>query len=83
VGYWGVGDLPNFYARRLGPLAFPRSGAWDRQNFTDPALNVGGGVRFNLSERLMLRPDARALVAFGEGRTHTLGVFVVNVGYRF
>jgi hypothetical protein len=83
VGYWGVGALPSFYARRLGPLAFPRGGAWETRSFTDPALNVGGGVRLNLTERLMLRPDIRALLVFAEGETHTLGMFVVNLGYRF
>lgn len=82
-GYWGVGALPNFYARRLGPLAFPRGGAWERRGFTDPALNIGGGLRFHVSERLMIRPDARALVVLADGETHTLGVFVVHVAYRF
>ena len=83
TGYWGVGAMPNFYARRLGPLAFPSGGMWERANFTDPALSVGGGVRFNLTDRVTVRPDARALVVFGDGRTHTLGVFGVNLGYRF
>jgi hypothetical protein len=83
AGYWGVGALPNFYARRLGPLAFPRGGAWEARTFTDPAASIGGGLRFNISERLMIRPDARALVIFADGETHTLGVFVVHLGYRF
>jgi len=83
AGYWGVGALPNFYARRLGALAFPSGGAWETRAFTDPAVNIGGGLRFNVSERLMVRPDARALVVFGDGETHTLGVVVVHVAYRF
>jgi len=83
VGYWGVGALPQFYARRLGPLAFPRSAAWDTRTFTDPALSVGGGLRVNITDRLMFRPALRAVVVFADGETHTLGVFVVNVGYRF
>jgi hypothetical protein len=83
AGYWGVGALPNFYARRLGPLAFPRGGAWETRGFTDPALSLGGGVRFNVTERLMLRPDVRALVIFANGETHTLGEFLVNLGYPF
>lgn len=82
-GYWGVGALPNFYARRLGALPFPRGGAWGARDFTDPVVNVGGGVRFNVTERLMVRPDARALIVFAEGETHTVGVFVVHLGYRF
>ncbi len=31
----------------------------------------------------MVRPDARALIVFADGETHTVGVFVVHVGYRF
>lgn len=82
-GYWGVGALPPFYARRLGALDFPRGGRWGARDFTDPALSLGGGLRFNVSERVMVRPDARALVVFSDGDTHTIGVFVVHVGYRF
>jgi hypothetical protein len=83
AGYWGVGDLPNFYARRLGALAFPRGATWGSRDFTDPVVNVGAGVRFNVTDRLMVRPDARALLVFAEGEMHTVGVFVVHVGYRF
>jgi hypothetical protein len=83
AGYWGVGALPNFYARRLGPLVLPPSGGWETRTFTDPVVTIGGGVRFNVSERLMIRPDARALVVLADGHTHTLGVFVVHIAYRF
>jgi hypothetical protein len=83
AGYIGAGEMPPFYAMRLGPLDVPMNARWGRHSFTDPALSVGGGVRFNVAERLMIRPDFRALVLFGDGETHTLGVFVVNVGYRF
>ena len=83
AGYWGVGALPTFYARRLGPLAFPPGGAWETRAFTDPAVTIGGGVGFNVSERLMIRPDARALVILADAQTHTLGVFVVHIAYRF
>jgi hypothetical protein len=83
VGYWGVGALRSFYARRLGALPFPRGGTWGSRDFTDPVVNVGGGVRFNVTDRLMVRPDARALLVLAEGETHTVGVFVVHVGYRF
>lgn len=83
AGYWGVGEMPLFYARRLGALAFPANGTWESQRFTDAAISVGGGLRLNISERIMLRPDARAVVIFDKGDTHTVGVFGVNVGYRF
>jgi hypothetical protein len=83
AGYWGVGQMPHFYGRRLGILTMPASGRWGARTFTDPAVSIGGGVRFNISERLMVRPDLRALVIFGNGDTNTLAVFGVNVGYRF
>jgi len=83
TGYWGVGALPRFYARRLGPLVVPRAAAWEARAFTDPALSFGGGLRFNVSDRLMVRPDARAVVIVGDGDTHTIGVFVAHVAYRF
>lgn len=82
-GYWGVGALPDFYAHRLGAMSFPHGGMWGSRGFTDPVVNLGGGVRFNVTDRLMVRPDARALFVFAEGATRTVGVFVVHVGYRF
>lgn len=83
AGYWGVGQMPGFYARRLGPMSVPAGGPWESRSFTDPAVSIGGGVRFNVSEHLMIRPDIRALVVFADGDTHTLGVFGVQLGYRF
>jgi hypothetical protein len=83
AGYWGVGQMPGFYARRLGPMAVPAGGAWQTRSFLDPAMSFGGGLRLNVNEHVMVRPDVRALVVFADGETHTLGVFGVQVGYRF
>lgn len=83
AGYWGVGQMPAFYARRLGAMSVPQSEDWGMRSFVDPATSIGGGLRFNVNEHVMLRPDARALVIFGAGDTHTLAVFGINVGYRF
>ncbi|MBI2187850.1 MAG: outer membrane beta-barrel protein [Acidobacteria bacterium] len=83
AGYWGVGEMPGFYARRLGPMTVPPGGVWETRSFTDPTMSFGGGLRFNVNERLMVRPDVRALVVFADGETQTLTVFGVNVGYRF
>jgi hypothetical protein len=83
AGYWGVGQMPGFYAHRLGPMSVPAGGAWETRSFTDPAVSVGGGLRFNVNEHVMVRPDVRALVVFADGETHTLGVFGVQLGYRF
>ena len=83
AGYWGTGEMPRFYARRLGPMAFPGSGGWDIRHFTDPAVSVGGGIRIDIANHLELRPDLRAVMALADGDTHTRGVFVLNLGYRF
>jgi hypothetical protein len=83
TGYWGVNQMPGFYARRLGPMSVPVGGAWETRSFTDPAVSIGGGLRFNVNEHLMVRPDIRALVVFAAGETHTLGVYGIQLGYRF
>lgn len=77
------GQMPMFYANRLGPMTVPQNGMWGMRSFTDPAVSLGGGVRLDLSERLSVRPDARALVVIGNGDSYTIGVFSFNVGYRF
>ncbi|MBI2189445.1 MAG: outer membrane beta-barrel protein [Acidobacteria bacterium] len=83
AGVWGVGQMPGFYGRRLGSVVVPTSGAWGTRSFTDPALSFGGGVRLNLVPHLELRPDARAIVVLDGGNSYTVGVFGVNLGYRF
>jgi hypothetical protein len=83
VGYWGVGQMPGFYARRLGPMVVPAGAVWESRSFTDPAMSVGGGIRLNVTQHLMVRPDIRALLVFADGDTHTMTVVGVNVGYRF
>jgi hypothetical protein len=75
--------MPDFYAGRMGALTVPAERAWDKRAFTDPAVTLGGGVRFNVSDRVMIRPDIRALVIFADGDTHTMAVVAFNVGYRF
>jgi hypothetical protein len=44
---------------------------------------VGGGVRWDVTPRLFVILDARALLVTGDGDTFALGVFTLNVGYRF
>lgn len=83
TGYWAVGDLPEFYARRLGSLPVPANREWGRRSFTDPAFSVGGGLNIRLTNHWQLRPDARALIVIRNGHTHTLGVYTVSAGYRF
>lgn len=83
AGYIGVGRMPAFYGRRLGPMAVPDEGMWSKRAFTDPAATIGAGVRFHVSDRLMVRPDLRARFIFGAGDTHVMAVFALNLGYRF
>jgi hypothetical protein len=83
VGYWGVGRMPAFYGQRLGALVVPTTGFWETRSFVDPAATIGAGVRFNVSDRVMIRPDVRARMIFGDGDTHVMTVFAFNVGYRF
>lgn len=70
--------LPDFYRRRLGTGVAPAN-----RSFTDPALRVTAGVDLKIGRRVSIRPEASALMAFDGGRSQTLGVFGVRVGYRF
>ena len=83
AGYWAVGDLPNFYARRLGTLTVPAGGQWGHRTFTDPAVTVGGGLTVHLTDHWALRPEGRALIVFRNSHSHALGVYGVSLGYRF
>jgi hypothetical protein len=91
-GYWhgqwsgptvDLTKMPMFYQQRMGVMRMGQDGRWGMRSFTDPALSVGGGVRFNVSERLYIRPDARALVVVGDGDTHTIGTFTIGLGMTF
>lgn len=75
--------VPQFYARRLGNVAPPLDGRWLMRSFTDPMVAVGGGVRMDLGQRFFVRPDARALMVFGDGDTATVGTFSIGQGVRF
>jgi hypothetical protein len=77
------GELPYYYLNRLGNMAIPANGLLGTRTFTDPAANFGGGVRFDVGPHVFLRPDARVLIAFADGDTYSIGLFTINVGYRF
>lgn len=76
-------SMSQFYANRLGTMMVPPDGRWGMRSFTDPALTIGGGVRLDLSKHLSFRPDVRALVLMGGGRSTTMALFSMSVGYRF
>jgi hypothetical protein len=82
-GVCPCGDLPQFYARRLGSLVLPASGVWGERSFTDPAVSFGGGARLELTPGLFLRPEARALVVAADGDTYTVGLFTLQIGVLF
>ncbi len=87
-GFWPgptftLDQMPMFYANRLGPMAVPEGGTWSMRSFTDPAITIGGGLSANLTEHLFVRPDARALVVFGDGDSYTVGLMSFSFGYRF
>jgi hypothetical protein len=77
------GEMPHFYRNRLGNMVIPENGLLGARSFTDPAVNFGGGVRFDVGPHVFLRPDARVLVAFADGDTYSIGLFTIHVGYRF
>lgn len=79
-GMMGMGR--DFYGERLARMGVEGASS-GRRAFTDPAVSLGAGLRIDLGSRLDLRPDGRALVVISGGETHTVGVFTVNVGYRF
>lgn len=48
---------------------------------TDPA--VGGGGDLRVASRFFARPDARALIVFGDGDSYTIGLMRFGVGVTF
>lgn len=80
---FNVRQMPMFYANRLGSMVVPGDGRWGRRSFTDPAVSLGGGVRLDITEKVYVKPDARALLVVGGGDTYTVGSFSVSLGYRF
>ena len=76
-------QMPMFYANRLGQMTIPSDGRWMMRSFTDPAITVGGGIRFDVTNRVYIKPDVRALMVFGGGDRLVLTTMVVGLGYRF
>lgn len=83
LGTFYPGQMPAFYAQRMGVMSVPANNAWGMRGFTDSAISVGGGVTIGLTDHLFLRPDARALIVFGNGDRYTIGLVTVGLGYRF
>ncbi len=75
--------MPGFYVDRLGQMRVPANGRWGMRSFADPALSVGGGIKLDLSSRLYVRPDARALIVIANRDTYTVGVMSIGLGFKF
>lgn len=80
---WDVSRMPMFYRGRIGTAELPADGRWGMYSFGDPAVSVGGGLRIDVSGRMYVRPEFRALVALADGRSFATGLFTVGLGYRF
>lgn len=78
----GNRSMRSFYANRLAQLAFASSGGMMR-SFTDPVITVGGGLRFDVTDRVFVRPDVRTLVVFSGGDRLVLTTMTVGLGFRF
>ena len=78
----GSRSMPSFYTNRLGQPGLA-SGLGMMRSFTDPALTVGGGIRFDVSNRVYVKPDVRALVVYGGGDRLVLTTMALGLGYRF
>jgi hypothetical protein len=76
-------QVPQFYASRFGTMMLSENGTWGRRSFTDPATSVGAGASIRLSDKVVLRPDARAIMVFNDGETNVVGLFNLGVGFRF
>ncbi len=76
-------QMTTFYANRLGQMTIPADGRWRMRSFTDPALTLGGGIRVDVTDRLYVRPDVRALVVFARSDRMILANMTLGIGYRF
>lgn len=80
---WDVSQMPMFYLQRMGTMQVPADGRWGMHTFGDPAMSVGGGVRIDVTGRVYVRAEVRALMAFAGGRSNTTALITMGIGYRF
>jgi hypothetical protein len=83
VSGWGVGELPDFYARQLTVLVVPDERRWPDAVFVDPVVIAGGGLRMRAGEHWVLAPEARLWVVFAGGDQRLSGLIGATLGYRF
>jgi hypothetical protein len=84
TGACPYGNLPAFYARRLGAVVAPSQGsAWPTRTFTDPAFHLGVGARLHLTSHVFVRPEFSGLFIAANRDVQSLGMTSVAFGYRF
>lgn len=77
------GNVPNFYAQRMGGLSTRSDGRFGMRSFLDPAFSLGGGIHITVGQHFVVRPDARALITLANGDRRTVGIVTLGLGYRF
>lgn len=77
------GNVPSFYAQRMGTLTMGANGRFGMRSFVDPAFSLGGGVHITVGQHFVIRPDARALITLANGDRRTVGIVTLGLGYRF
>ncbi len=83
MAFPGGGNVPNFYAQRMGMLSTRSDGRFGMRSFVDPAFSLGGGVQIMVGQHFVVRPDARALITLANGDRRTVGIVTLGLGYRF
>jgi hypothetical protein len=73
-------SMPDFYRRRL---AAREGGPIGQATFTDPAVVLGGGLKFALTRHLSLRPAVDATIVPARSRYHYVTTFAMSLAYRF
>ena len=73
-------SMPDFYRRRI---AARTEGPTSQASFTDPAVVLGGGLKFALSRRVSFRPAVDATIVPARSRYHYVTTFAVSLAYRF
>lgn len=83
MAFAGGGNIPNFYAQRMGTLSTRSDGRFGMRSFLDPTFSLGGGVHITVGQHFVVRPDARALITLANGDRRTVGIVTLGLGYRF
>lgn len=72
--------MPEFYSRRVSGTD---PGLTAPKTLTDPAFLFGGGVNFQLSRHLALRPDVEVMMVFDDSHNYWVTGVAVHFAYHF